>query len=158
MKFLKWFKLMCNLLNKTINEPAEFRDKEEKMQYLQFIQDVITRHNSNSFKLKEFTIAIIVAIFGIYVAKENIDALFTLIPAISTLALWFLDTVYLKQEKQYRELYKDAVLNKIKLYDMDASKYKICYIEVWFSETMRIFYLPLFLIVMAIFLYFQFCK
>ena len=118
----------------------ECKDKESKRQYLQFIQDVITRHNTNSFQIKEFTITIIAAVYGIFIARENLHHNFLLIPFFTTLLLGFLDTIYLMQEKQYRELFKNAVTDKVELYDMDASKYKVCFFEVLFSKTIGLFY------------------
>jgi hypothetical protein len=124
--------------------------KSEKMQYLQFIQDVITRHNTNSFYIKGLSITIIAAIFGVSMAKEVYPAF----PAFLTFILWMLDATYLKQERRFRELYKDAVSSRIEIYDMNINNpnYKQNYFKIMFSKTIAIFYLGLIVVNVLCFL------
>lgn len=129
------------------NDKKEFsndcKNRENKRQYLQFIQDVITRHNTNSFQIKQFTIAIMVAVFGVFVANGGINPNFLLIPIFAIIFLSILDAIYLMQEKQFRDLFKDAVSDKIDMYSMDIRKYKYCFFEVFFTKTIMTFYIPL---------------
>lgn len=125
--------------------------QEQKMQYLQFIQDVITRHNTNSFQIKELTVTIIAAIFGVYAIKE-ISSLI-IISVVTTFFLWLLDTQYLKQERQFRMLYNDAIADKTNIYILDIRPYKVNYFVILFSKTMRTFYIPLILLTLVIYFY-----
>lgn len=111
---------------------------EQKTQYLQFIQDIITRHNANSFQIKGWTIALITATDWLYATKEAIEFIIILILLI--LSSWLLDAIYLKQERQYRSLFDDAVKDKTQIYDLNAQAYKQRYICAMFSETLRWFY------------------
>ncbi|MBO4675896.1 MAG: hypothetical protein J5601_07440, partial [Elusimicrobiaceae bacterium] len=44
--------------------------EECKMQHLEFIQNVITRMNTNSFQIKELTILIVTACLAIYASDK----------------------------------------------------------------------------------------
>jgi hypothetical protein len=116
---------------------------EQKMQYLQFIQDIITRHNSNSFHIKGLTITLIAAVCGIYIIKERLE--FFIISMLITLFLWIMDAAYLKQEREYRQLFNEAAKDKTVIYDLNARKphYKAGLLKVMFSKTLLIFYLSL---------------
>ena len=119
--------------------------KEERRQHLAFIQDVITRMNSNSFSLKGLMITIVAALVAFTVNDDNREtAVFYLaIALLLVLLFWFLDAYYLKMEKQYRMLYDDAVKDKAELYKMKADGYYVCYFEVLFSKTMWPLYLTI---------------
>ena len=60
--------------NKEQNNLSICKAKESKRQYLQFIQDMITMHNTNYFQIKNFTITIIAAVYGIFVANTNLHS------------------------------------------------------------------------------------
>ncbi len=114
----------------------------EKIKYLEFIQNVITRMNSNSFQLKGWLIAIVSALLALYANGSNVIYIF--IAIIPTIVFWCLDTIYLKQEKQYRALYKDVINNKsVKLFDMNASIYKFSFWKVFLSKTIAGLYLSI---------------
>lgn len=118
---------------------------EDRRQHLAFIQDVITRMNSNSFSLKGLMITIVAALVAFTVNDDNKDtAVFNLsIALLLVLIFWFLDAYYLKMERQYRMLYDDAVIDKAELYKMTADDYYVCYFEVLFSKTTWPLYLPI---------------
>lgn len=118
---------------------------EERRQHLAFIQDVITRMNSNSFSLKGLMITIVAALVALTVNDDNKDtAVFNLsIAFLLVVIFWFLDAYYLKMERQYRMLYEDAVKDKAELYKMKADDYYVCYFEVLLSKTMWPLYLPI---------------
>ena len=110
---------------------------EDRRQHLAFIQDVITRMDSNSFSLKGLMITIVAALVAFTLNDDNKDtAVFNLaIALLLVLTFWFLDAYYLKMERQYRMLYDDAVIDKAELYKMTADDYYVCYFEVLFSKT-----------------------
>ena len=43
---------------------------EEKIKYLEFIQNIVTRMNQNSFMIKGWTVAIVSALLAVYADKE----------------------------------------------------------------------------------------
>ena len=92
-------------------------------QYLQFLEDIINRQNANSFQLKELTITLVVAIYGIYITKENPSSWLLFMPIVYILLMGLLDSQYLCQEKKFRYLFQDVVNGKKELYDMNIKKY-----------------------------------
>lgn len=126
---------------------------EENRQHLEFIQNTITRINTNSFQLKEMTILIITACLAIY-ASDNIS-LMLLIPVFPTIIFWVLDSYYLLQEKKFRAIYNDVSgvkvpkIYNVKLYEMPIDKYtskrdpQLSLWNVFKSETIGVFYLSL---------------
>tara|TARA_R110002072_G_scaffold16048_1_gene63416 strand:- start:587 stop:1231 length:645 start_codon:yes stop_codon:yes gene_type:complete len=75
--------------------------------YLDHLQSVITRHNSNSFMIKGWTITICTAVFALSGTwKEPIVALVALVP-ISV--FWVLDSLYLANERCFVSLYTAAI-------------------------------------------------
>ncbi len=81
--------------------------KEIKEKHLDHIQAVITRHNSNSFMIKGWTITICTAIFALAGTwKEPILALIALVPIV---IFWLLDSFYLANERCFVSLYSAAI-------------------------------------------------
>ncbi|MDR1123283.1 MAG: hypothetical protein LBL61_01460 [Elusimicrobiota bacterium] len=134
-------------------------ENEAKRQHLEFIQDVITRMNANSFQIKEISVLLATACFAIYAADKV--SLMLLIPVLPTVILWCLDTYYLQQERKFRGIYEDVAgiknNNIIKPYEMPIQKYtpdkniKYGFLNVMRSQTLILFYLPL--IILSIFLF-----
>lgn len=125
--------------------------KEDRRQHLAFIQDVITRMNSNSFSLKGLMITIIAALVALTVNDTNKgNTVFNLgIALLLVLIFWFLDAYYLKKERQYRKLYEEAVRDNAELYKMTADDYYVCYFEVLLSKTMWPLYLTIALVLIV---------
>ena len=102
---------------------------EEQMKYLEFLQNIIARMNSNSFYLKEVSIIITTSCFAIYAANTSIDKKVLLLPIVPTIIICFLDVYYLYLEKKFRKIYDLAVkdihnnTNDIKLFDLLIDKY-----------------------------------
>lgn len=132
---------------------------DEQLKHLEFIQNVITRMNSNSFQIKGWAVTIISALLAVYSANNNPKLI--LICVFPTVVFWFLDSYYLCQERKFRGLYNDvaeiseAISRKsLKLFEIRPDLYingKYSYYSSFLSGTMLIFYLPL--IVMLIGLY-----
>ncbi len=130
-------------MNKELNE--------QYMQYLSFIQRIIERHNSNSFQIKTFAITIFSAITALYISSQI--ACLYLISFAATMMFWYLDATYLLQERRFRNLYNDAVKNKVKIYSMDISKYKnnkCDYFKAMFSKAIAPLYIVLIVLQVAI--------
>ena len=80
-----------------------------KEKHLDNIQAVITRHNSNSFMIKGWTITICTAIFALAGTwKEPILAIISFVPII---IFWLLDSFYLANERCFVSLYSAAINN-----------------------------------------------
>jgi len=96
---------------------------ETKIKHLEFLQNVITRMNSNSFLIKGWTITLVSALFALAAKDANVN--YVLVSYIAIPVFWVLDGFYISQERQYRDLYKE-VAAKIEAdidFSMDASGY-----------------------------------
>lgn len=124
----------------------------EYIKYLEFIQNIITRMNKNSFQLKQWMITIVSALLALYANSSNIW--YVVIVIIPVIMFWGLDAYYLLQERRFRDLYNDVVNsldkdtenNEIKIFNMDIKKYRKgrkSYINTLFSPTIRHLYLPI---------------
>lgn len=124
----------------------------EEIKYLEFIQSIITRMNSNSFSIKGWATTITSAIIGIFIASKNNE--FILIGVLVCTIFWLLDAYYLHQEKKYRDLYERVRISpNISLFDLNASIYKKGFWQyfrvVFWSKTIT----PLYLFIIAFLLY-----
>ena len=79
---------------------------EKKMKHLEFIQNVITRMNSNSFLIKGWAITLVSALFALAANGSNIH--YVLISYIVIPVFWVLDGFYISIERQYRDLYNNV--------------------------------------------------
>ena len=95
---------------------------EDQRLHLQFIQNVITRMNANSFQVKTWTVSIIVALAALAVNSKNY--MYILISVVPTILFGTLDSYYLQQERKFRGLYKDVVLGNVPLYLMQINRYR----------------------------------
>jgi hypothetical protein len=94
-----------------------------KIKHLEFLQNVITRMNSNSFLIKGWTITLVSALFALAAIDANVN--YVLVSYIAIPVFWVLDGFYISQERQYRDLYKE-VAAKVETeinFSMDASHY-----------------------------------
>lgn len=122
---------------------------DAQLKHLEFVQNVVTRMNSNSFQIKNWSITIFTALFALY--GSNTNSFFLFIATLPTLIFWFLDSYYLQQERKFRGIYEDVARlsdnpKDTKLFQMDPSLYKECkhsYISSLFSKTEWMLYLPL---------------
>ena len=76
------------------------------MKHLEFIQNVITRMNSNSFLIKGWAITLVSALFALAANGSNIH--YVLISYIVIPVFWVLDGFYISIERQYRDLYNNV--------------------------------------------------
>jgi hypothetical protein len=96
---------------------------ENKLKHLEFIQNIITRMNSNSFLIKGWSVTLVSALFALAADKANLK--FVLIAYLPVIVFWALDGFFLSQEKQYRELYKEVAVKAEEAinFNLDASGY-----------------------------------
>ena len=134
---------------------------QEQIKHLEFIQNVITRMNTNSFQIKGWNITIVSAIFAIYAStKNNYFLLASIFPSI---IFWLLDSYYLLQERKFRGLYNDVAkitnVNTITTFDMRPDLYtkvvnnRYSFLNVFFSTTIWKLYLLIIVLPAALFLY-----
>lgn len=116
---------------------------EAKLKHLEFIQNVITRMNANSFLIKGWAITLVSALFALAAKDANIN--YVLISYIVIPVFWVLDGFYISRERQYRDLYRDVAKkteNDVD-FNMDASSYNKgdrSWISGIFSKTLWPFY------------------
>jgi hypothetical protein len=125
----------------------------EKIKHLEFIQNIITRMNTNSFQLKGMTITIMAALLAVYASTSNIK--FLLIISLPVILFWFLNAYYLQMERKFRGIYDDVsgVTQQyvIKDFEMPLNKYtrgNYRYYKSLFSPTLKSFYGSILVIVL----------
>ncbi len=124
----------------------------DKLKHLEFIQNVITRMNINSFQIKGWAITIVAATLALYASTK--DEWFVLVGIIPSFLFWFLDANYLTQERRFRGLYDDIAgvsekpiesrpfIMNIEPYTKEINK-KYWYWDVFWSTTIRPLYLSI---------------
>jgi hypothetical protein len=148
-------------MSQTIINDENFRE------YLNLIQNIITRLAQNSFRIKTWYPAIFSAVIIVSFAYPDyfIKAIIHSMLIIILIAFWYLDSYYLKQERLFRQLYNKKVdeyndevaRNSIKIFDMNVKMFlekeqKIP--RIMFSISEIGFYSP-FLIILVVLLIIQ---
>lgn len=125
---------------------------EAKLKHLEFLQNVITRMNTNSFLIKGWGITLVAAIIALTTTAGSHRTLF--LTGIVIPMFWFLDGFYLSQERQYRSLYKHVagLSPSVVDFDMNAKRFataKNCWRASVFSRTLLLFYAVLVVVTSA---------
>lgn len=94
---------------------------EKKLKHLEFIQNVITRMNNNSFMIKGWAVTLVAALFAL--SDKTHEHHLYLIAFIPVPLFWLLDGFFLATEKQYRDLYKKVTLTEEDEIDFDMNPY-----------------------------------
>jgi len=96
---------------------------ENKIKHLEFIQNVISRMNSNSFLIKGWTITLVSALFALAAKDSNLK--FVLVSYIAIPVFWILDGFFIAVERRYRDLYSEVAEKAESDIDfkMDTSKF-----------------------------------
>lgn len=135
---------------------------DAKLKHLEFIQNVITRMNSNSFLIKGWMITLISALFAFAAKDANIN--YILISYVVILPFWALDGFYISKERQYRDLYNEVAKkteNDIN-FSMDTScsnQINRTWIAGFFSKTLLFFYgVAIIATLIVMFLIFKYLK
>jgi hypothetical protein len=115
---------------------------EDKLKHLEFIQNIITRMNTNSFLIKGWAITLVSALFALAAKDANIN--YVLVSYFAIPVFWILDGFYISQERQYRDLYKDVASKSGRIdFSMDTSEYYVgnrTWLAGIFSKTLMPFY------------------
>lgn len=141
--------------NDPVNSDENHKEPSEAyFQELEQIQQIIEREANNSFKIKGWTITLVVVV--ILFRAGDYQILLGYIPLIS---FWYLDSYYLKQERKFRELYNWVRSNRInsneKFFDMNPSRFSestdtIC--DIMWSKTQLFFYGMIALLLITVFI------
>lgn len=97
---------------------------EDDRLYLQFLQNNISRMNTNSTQVKTWCMAIVAALLAIFAETKN--CLFLLICFIPVILFCFLDAQYLQQEHKFIGMYNDYITGKesrLDVYEMPMKSY-----------------------------------
>ncbi|MDU7942094.1 MAG: hypothetical protein E7J28_06730 [Streptococcus sp.] len=126
--------------------------KKSKSKHIDIVQSTISRMAQNSFAIKGWTITILVGLFVFLQNDKFRNNIFIyLIPIIF---FWLLDSYYLWQERLFRKLYNDIIVNVTEESDlsMNVTQYKntVKFYSSLFSVTEIVIYLPLLLIVLLL--------
>lgn len=134
----------------------------DTLKHLEFIQNVITRMNTNSFQIKGWAITIVSATLALYASTKN--ECFILVGIFPALIFWFLDAYYLTLERKFRGLYDDVAgvtertfelkpfAMRPDLYTKEKSK-TYGYWNVFRSTTIWKLYVPVIIMLIGIFIY-----
>jgi|HubBroStandDraft_6_1064221.scaffolds.fasta_scaffold1104379_1 hypothetical protein len=103
---------------------------EDYRKHLEFIQQVITRSNGNSFQLKGWAVTIVAALSTLSAADAKPQ--FAWIAAGAVVFFWLLDAYYPRLERMYRNVYDrlrvmtDKEIDDLNLpYSMQPGKFGI---------------------------------
>jgi hypothetical protein len=128
---------------------------DEKIKHLEFVQNVITRMNANSFQLKSWMITIVSALLALFADSEKV--LYVFVAVVPVIVFWCLDAYYLKRETLYRKLYQDIVNNNgVEPFDMDTSRNEVCYCKVFWSKTIAGLYCTIVVLFLLLGLFLKF--
>ena len=117
---------------------------EAKIKHLEFIQGVVNRLASDSFRLKGWTVVLVAALFVVLARGGRIES--ASIGLVPVLIFWGLDGYFLWQERLFRALY-DHVRNLKEAdidFSMDTGRFRTDRARTWlgatFSRTLILFY------------------
>lgn len=117
---------------------------DAQIKHLEFLQNIITRMNTNSFQIKTFAITVLAALLAVYASTK--DAVFFIVPMYSSFLFGLLDAFYLQQERKFRGIYNAILTNKgikIEPFEMPLGKFtggQYHYWNVVTSKTILYFY------------------
>ena len=117
---------------------------DSKIKHLEFIQGVINRLASDSFRMKGWCVVLVAALFILLAREGRVE--FIAIALIPVIAFWGLDGYFLWQERLYRALYdhvRTLADDQID-FSMNVSPFKTGQPRTWpsatFSRTLLVFY------------------
>ena len=126
---------------------------EDKRKHLEFIENTITRMNTNSFIIKGWVITLVSALFAL--AAKDVNRLYLSIAYVPIPMFWIIDGFHLSKERQFRELYeKVASMNEQDIdFLMNVGEYNkdrnTCFRAI-FSHILLPFYCVLFVVTLLV--------
>ena len=109
---------------------------DRKIKHLEFIQGVINRLASDSFRMKGWCVVLVAALFILLAREDHVE--FAAVALIPVIAFWGLDGYFLWQERLYRALYDHVrALEEDKIdFSMNVSPFKTDWPRTWPSATL----------------------
>ena len=89
--------------NGRMSLPPQPAPVDRTIKHLEFIQGVINRLASDSFRMKGWSVVLVAALFVLLAREGRIE--FVVVALVPVLAFWGLDGYFLQQERLYRALY-----------------------------------------------------
>lgn len=131
---------------------------EEKIKHLEFIQNAISRLNSNSYQIKSWMVTVVAAVLAIYATTKVKELI--LVGIIPTIIFWIWDSYCLTQERRFRALYNDIAgisenPKSLKPFEMNPNIYsngKGNFWNVLFTKTMWLAYFLIILFLIVLYL------
>ena len=116
---------------------------EAKLKHLEFIQGVINRLATDSFRMKGWAVVLVSALLVLLAREGRIE--FAYIGFVPALVFWGLDGYFLRQERLFRALYDHVrALGEGDIdFSMDTSAFKRTWLSATFSITLVPFYIAL---------------
>ena len=117
---------------------------DAKLKHLEFILGVVNRLAMDSFRLKGWTVTLVVGVL-VLLARGG-DVGFAYIALVPVLAFWGLDGYFLWQERLYRLLYdrvrrlEESEIDFSMSIDMQAVESKETWLGAALSRTVAVFY------------------
>ena len=113
---------------------------EAKLKHLEFIQGVINRLATNSFRMKGWAVVLVSALMVLLAREDRIE--FAYVGFVPVLVFWGLDGYFLWQERLFRDLYDHVrVLREANIdFSMDIRSFSRTWVNATFSTTLIPFY------------------
>ena len=147
-------------MGEEVEDQKKSEDINKQIKHLEFIQAVVTRLNTNSFQVKGLAVTLVSALLALAASTKEDEILLIALPMV--VIFWFLDAYYLRQERLFREVYKEASGRKMKnikpkylktplaVFDMNVDRYRgktLTYSSAFWSVTIRNLYLSVFALI-----------
>jgi hypothetical protein len=96
---------------------------DKQLKHLEFIQNVITRMNTNSFMIKGWAVTLVAALFALSDKTVSTEHNLYLITFIPVPVFWLLDGFFIATERKFRDLYKIVSKTDENLIDFNMNPY-----------------------------------
>ena len=116
---------------------------EAKLKHLEFIQRVIDRLATDSFRMKGWAVVLVSALLVLLAREGRVE--FAYIGFVPVLVFWGLDGYFLRQERLFRDLYDHVrVLDEPDIdFSMETNAFRRNWMDATFSRTLFPFYIAL---------------
>lgn len=96
-------------------------DPEDRRKHLELIQNAVDRMAGSSANAKSWLLPVVTAAFGFSLVER--EFLVAILGLGAILLFAFLDAQYLRQERAFRALYRDAVGGRVPLFEISPASY-----------------------------------